>query len=228
MKNLFTLAIALVLMPITAPGQNAHTRNLSAFDKIEVKNGILVQLVKADIESAEITAQGTTPDNVLTEVTGGVLTLRLDKTSFSKMKVMVKLFYKEIASINGSGRSEISTSGLMKQDSLAIDLESGAKGYLDIDIKFLRSRLTEGALIAADGYAVRQEATVATGATLSVFDVESDEINIKVSSNAKAKIQVENTLDADVSTGGYLSYKGNPALKNINTSVGGKVEQYQE
>ncbi|MBN2612397.1 MAG: DUF2807 domain-containing protein [Bacteroidales bacterium] len=228
MKKLFILTASLLVMAITMSGQNTATRDLGQFSKIEVKNGILVQLVKAESESAEINTQGTTPDNVLTEVADGVLTLRLEKTSFSRTKVMVKLFYKQIVSIKASGKSEISSSALMKQDSLTIDLESGAKVYVDIDIKFLKSNLTEGALIAAEGYAVRQEATVATGATLSLFDVESDEIDVKVTSNAKAKIQVEKTLVADVSTGGYLSFKGNPASKVINTSVGGKVEQYQE
>ena len=76
-----------------------------------------------------------------------------------------------------------------------------------------------------DGIACSSDAT---GATLSAFDLESDEIAIKVSANGKAKINVEKNLSADVSTGGYVSYKGNPAVKDINTSIGGKVEKYTE
>ena len=228
MKSLCILVAGLIITSSISKGQNNVVRALDHFSKIEVKNGILVQLIKSDKESADIKTQEIQPSQVITEIKDGMLIFRTDKPPFTKSKVMVKLYYKNVVLINGSGKSEISSSSLIKQDSLSIDLDSGAKAYLSLDIKYLKSELTEGALIAADGYAVKQDASVSTGATLSAFDLESDEIAIKVSANGKAKINVEKNLSADVSTGGYVSYKGNPAVKDINTSIGGKVEKYTE
>ncbi len=228
MKSIIMLIAGLMYSFIIIKGQNNVVRALDHFSKIEVKNGIFVQLVKSDKESADINTQEIQPNQVITEIKDGILSFRLDKQPFTKSKVMVKLYYKNISMIKASGKSEISSNSLIKQDSLSIDLASGAKAYLSLDIKYLKSELTEGALISADGYAVKQEASVATGATLSAFDLESDEITIKVSANGKAKINVDKSLTADVSTGGYVSYKGAPTVKDINTSIGGKVEQYTE
>lgn len=228
MKTLCTIASALLFMVFNANSQDKLSRLLDHFTGIVVKNGVLVQLVKSDKEMAEIKVQEIETGDVITEISGGLLTIRYQAPILSKPKVMVKLYYKELLSISGSGQSEISSTSLMKQESLEVDLESGAKAYLDLDVNLLKSKVSEGAVISADGYAVKQEAFATTGATLSLFDLESDEINVKVTANGKAKLYVEKSLTAEASTGGYISYKGSPEVKTISTSIGGKIEKYTE
>ena len=228
MKTLLIIFSVLLFSAVNAVSQNTVTRPLDHFTEIQVKNGILVQLVKAEKEYAEIKVQEIETSDVITEISSGMLVIRYQATAFTKAKVMVKLYYKELSSVLASGQSEITSTSLMKQDSLVVDLETGAKAYLDLDVKFLKSRVSEGAVISADGYAVMQDAYATTGATLSLFDLESDNITVKVTTNGKAKLYVEKNLTADASTGGYISYKGNPAVKNFKTSMGGKIEQYAE
>ncbi len=227
MQKLFVLVTFFLFTAASVVGQDAATRDLDHFTGILVKNGILVQLVKAEKEHAEIKVQEIEVSDVITEISDGLLVIRYHAPGFAKPKVMVKLYYRELVSIMGSGQSEVSTVSLMKQDSLTVDLETGAKVYLDLDVKYLKSSVTEGAVISAEGYAVKQDAFAATGATLSLFDLESDEIKVKVTTNGKAKLNVEKTLTAEASTGSYISYKGNPEVKNFKTSIGGKIEQYK-
>jgi hypothetical protein len=228
MKTLLMTVSILFFSVAKIISQDAASRALGHFSAIEVKNGILVQLVKGDKESADIKVQEIQAGDVTTEISGGLLTIRYHATALTKAKVMVKLYYKELLSMSASGQSEISSTSLMKQDSLKVNLESGAKAYLDLDVKFLKSKVSEGAVISANGYAVKQDAYATTGATLSLFDLESDDIVVKVTANGKAKLNVEKNLTADASSGGYISYKGNPAAKNIKTSIGGKIEPYTE
>ncbi len=228
MKTLLIFISVLLFSAANVVSQETATRELGHFTGIVVKNGILVQLVKADKESAGIRVQEIKTSDVTTEISGGVLTIRYHAPALIKAKVMVKLYYKELVSVSASGSSEVSSTSLMKQDSLTVELESGAKAYLDLDVKFLKSRVSEGAVISADGYAVKQDAYATLGATLSLFDLESDDIVVKVTANGKAKLNVEKNLTADASSGGYISYKGSPAVKNFKTSVGGKIEPYAE
>ena len=228
MQTLLIIVSVLLYSAVNAAGQNTDTRTLDHFTGIEVKNGILVQLVKAEKEYVEMKVQEIETSDVITEISNGILVIRYQATAFTKAKVMVKLYYKELVSVSASGQSEVTTTSLMKQDSLMVDLETGAKAYLDLDVQFLKSKVSEGAVISAEGYAVRQDAYAVTGATLSLFDLESDDIKAKVTTNGKAKLYVEKNLTADASTGGYISYKGNPAVKNFKTSIGGKIEQYTE
>lgn len=228
MKTLIILAYTMLFSGTLVKSQNNENRALDQFTGIEVKNGILVQLIKDEKESAEIKTQDIQTSQVITEIKNGLLLFRIDKPPLSKSKVVINLHYRELFSIKASGKSDISSTALIKQDSLIVELVSGAQAYLDLDVIYLKSNITEGAMFSAEGYAIFQEASAATGATLSLFDLESDEVIIKVSSNGKAKINVEKNLTADASTGGYISFKGNPKVKNIKTSVGGKVEQNVE
>lgn len=204
------------------------TRSLGHFTKIEVKNGILVQLIKGDREAVLIKVQEIPINDVITEISDGLLTVRYQAPLFSKSKVMVNIYYRELKSVSASGKSEVTSTSLMKQDSLNVYLEGGARAYLDLDVRYLKSHVTEGALISADGYAVKQDAYATLGATLSLFDLESDVVNVKVTANGKAKLNVDKILNADASTGGYISYKGKPAVKDFSSSIGGKVEPYSE
>ncbi len=228
MKTLCTIVLAFIFLGFNANSQDTESRSLDHFTGIVVKNGVQVQLVKSDKEKAEIKVQEIETVNVITEISGGVLTIRYQAPILSKPKVMVKLYYNKLLGISASGQSEISSTSLMKQESLEVDLVSGAKAYLDLDVNFLKSRVSEGAVISADGYAVKQEAFATTGATLSLFDLESDEITVKVTANGKAKLYAEKSLTAEASTGGYISYKGNPEVKTFSTSIGGKIEKYAE
>jgi hypothetical protein len=226
MQKPLIIVSVIILTAATAVSQKTATRALDHFTGIEVKNGIMIQLVKADKEFAELKVHEIEADDVTTEISDGVLVFRYQAPAFSKAKVMIKLYYKELLSVMASGQSEISSTSLMKQDSLTVDLETGAKAYLDLDVLFLKSKVSEGALLSAEGYAVTQDAYAVTGAALSLFDLESDDIRVKVTTNGKAKLYAEKSLTAEASTGGFISYKGDPEVKNFKTSIGGKIEKY--
>jgi len=224
-----TLFIPVFLfLSITLSAQQTVTRTVGPFTRIEVKNGIRAELVKSDKESVEINVRDIEPSDVLTDLSEGLLKLSVDAPALSKYDVAVRIYYKKLREITGSGQSEISTAKLMKQDSLTVNLVSGAKAYLSLDIGYLKCKAVEGAALTADGYAVVQDSYTSTGATLSLFDLESDEITIKGTANGKAKINVEKKLNADSSTGAYITYKGDPGVVNTNTSIGGKIEKFTE
>lgn len=216
--------LSLLFYFITSFSQKNEVRETVAFSKIEVRNGILVQLTKSDKPSVKITTEANLSD-VITEVKDGKLILRIEK---GKKNTSVEVFYTNIIEIEGYAKSEISTSSLIKQDSLIVILETGAKAYLDLDVKKLTSKLTEGAVLTAEGYSIYQDAYATTGATLSLYDLESEEITIKVTGNGKAKINVAKSLNAEATSGGYISYKGKPAKWDNKTNLGGKIEEFSE
>ena len=98
---IFTIA---VLTITTAAGQDTVTRSLGHFTKIEVKNGILVQLIKGDREAVLIKVQEIPINDVITEISDGLLTVRYQAPLFSKSKVMVNIYYRELKSVSASGR----------------------------------------------------------------------------------------------------------------------------
>ena len=223
MFKLYFFAVPALLLCLVTSSQTINERKLEPFNKVIAGDRIIVQLLKSDHESAQIKVQGVDASKVKTEVSGGTLTLSIYGEPFTKKKVMVTVNYKVINSITVNNASEVSTGNLFKSDTLRVDIKSGGVFYLDADIGCLIAKVAEGGLLSAEGYATSQDVTVASLATLSAFDLESDKIKIKAITGGKAKINVEEELDAEASSNGYITYKGNPAKLKRTANSGGSI-----
>ena len=209
-------------------GQNSVERKLEPFDQLIVDDQIIVRLVHADNESAVIKAQGVDMESVRTEITDGSLNIYVYGKPFAQKSVTVTLNFKNLHSIEAINGADISTASLFKTDSLFIDLKTGGMLYLDADIGYLNSRVIEGSLLTTEGYATVHDIYVATAATVSAFELESDTVTVRALTGGKAKIDAEEELDAQALSKGYVSYKGNPHISNITTRSGGTIEVYSE
>jgi hypothetical protein len=228
MKKFCLFALPLLLIAFSISAQEIVTRKLAPFTRLYVADKITVQLNKADQESVTIKAEGIDPAEIQTLVENNTLKIKQAGSTFNKKKVMVNLNFREIAQMEIINGAEVITGSLFKADSLFVTLKSGGMLYLDADVKYLKSYVIEGGVLTAEGYATRQDITVATYATLSAYDLESEIINVKASSGGKAKINVESELDALASSGGYISYKGDPVKKNITANPGTQIIVYEK
>ncbi len=227
MLKSYFIAIPALLLALATTAQTVNERKLEPFNKIIAGDKIIVQLLKSDHESAQVKVQGIDASKVKTDVSGGTLTLSIYGEPFTKKKVMVTVNYRNINSITVNNGSEVSTGNLFKTDTLRVDLKSGGVFYLDADIDCLIAKITEGALLSAEGYATSQDVTVASLSTLSAFDLESDKIKIKAVTGGKAKINVEEELEAEASSNGYIAYKGTPAKLKQTANSGGSIVVYK-
>jgi hypothetical protein len=220
------IILSSVFFLTTLYAQEPITRTLSSFSKLNVGDRIIVRLVKSPKESALIQAQGIDASAVKTEVSCNTLDISIYGKPFIKKKVTITLNYVKLTSIMVNGGAEVSTSSLYKTDTLFVDLKSGGILYLDADIEYLSSKIIEGAILSAEGYATKQDVVVATSGTLSAFELESEIIKVKASSGGKAKINVETELDAEASSKGFISYKGSPSKINRIVNSGGTISVY--
>lgn len=218
MKNFLLGVFVFLLSGQLVFSQPLVTRKLEPFNKLYVGDKIFVQLIKSDHNSVEIKAEGIDPAGLTSVVENKTLRLRIEGAPFNKKKVQVNLHFKHLDEMEIQNGGEVTTTALFKQDSLMVILRTGGSLYLDADIGYLKSKVTEGALLNAEGYATEQDIVVATYATVSAFGLESEKISVKASSGGKAKINVESELKAETSSGGYISYRGSPAKKNIQAN----------
>ncbi len=208
--------------------QESETRVLEPFNKIDVDDKIIVQLIKSDEESIEIKAQEIDIQRVMATVKDNVLKLYIDVPPYKYGKVRAILKFRQMDGIKVSGMAEVSSISIFKMDTLRISARNGGKVYLDLDVKHLESKISEGGLISAQGYAVSQDADVATSGALSAFDLESDVVKVTAVTGGIAKINVSKELTGKVTTGGYVSYRGEPEKTDKKIYTGGKIERLKE
>ena len=226
LRNLFIIVIGFCFFKVSA--QDTTTRRLISFHELSVSDGIIVQLEKGNHEAVKFTYEGVDEGKIISEVKDGELTLKIPLGYTKNTRVRAYLTYKTLDAISGSSQAEIDSKSLIKEDSLKIDLRSGAKIYASFDVKNLKATVVEGALLSADGYAVDQQIDVTTSGSFSGYDLEGDRITVRASTGGKAKINAEKELDAIATLKGYISYKGNPKIKRIEPKLGSTIEKYQE
>ena len=134
-------------------------------------------------------------------------------------------FNKDIFVIDGNEGSLI-TGKNINQTHIEIKAQEKAFINLVIQTKFLKVKAISGGIIKLTGKSKNQEIDldlygVYHGYGLSIVD----NTTISVGTGAKAELKAGETLNAKVSFGGSIFYKGSPAIINDKKVAGGIIKQ---
>ena len=205
--------------------QTTISKNLGDFDKLKVYNGIELELVKSDEQKVEIT--GEKAEKVKVKNNNGVLKISLKFPDLSADgKVNVKLFYnKEIKVIDGNEGSTI-TGKDIDQTQLEVKAQERAFINLVIQTKHLKVKSSSGGIIKLTGNSKNQDIDVDLYGIYHGYGLEvTDNTTIRAGSGAKAEVNAGETLNAKVSFGGSIFYKGNPEVIKDKKVAGGIIKQ---
>jgi hypothetical protein len=221
MKKYFVLVLSTFVFCLINAQPGESFRTIDPFSTIQIYEGIDIMLERGDgyylcpgpatkLEDLSITFENNT-----------LKIRKLSGTKYDK-NPSIKVIYSKLAVIEGFSKANISTKNLIKDDSVKVVLKSGATFYGSFDIKYLETDIIEGCLFKAEGYATIQKINVATKATFAGFGLEGVEADVKASTGGKAKVNVEKKLAANATSGGFINYKGDPAVFE-KVTLGGKI-----
>ncbi len=225
------MVLVVILFPCYAFSQLVEKRELREYDKIEVFGNFDVELFKGTIDELEVILETDQIEfsQVKTEVVEKTLKIKMSTDLFSpSSNVKIKVPFQQIREITSRGGSDVICRGMMKGDKIEFHAISGGDIYLEVELNTLDARVGQGSLIVLEGKTGSQEIKVSSGGTYSAFKLDSEKTYVKAVTGGKAKVQAAELLSANVSTKGYIGYKGNPDKKKINTRLGGIVELSKE
>jgi hypothetical protein len=223
MKNYTLLFIILINTPLFA--QSTKTTSLGDFYKIKIFSGIKLELIKDKENKLEITDNE--KDRVRFKNNNGVLKISLKfPDNLSAKETEVKLYYKQdIQVIDGNEGSTI-TGNNINQTHLEVKAQEGAIIQLDISTKHLKVKSTTGGIIELTGKTKNQELEVDLYGVYHGYHLETtDNTTVKSGIGSKAEIKTGETLNAKVSFGGSILYKGTPEIKKTKKVAGGIIKQ---
>lgn len=227
MKNLITLfTILSFLYSVNCMAQDSNP--VKSVKKVIVSSGILLEIERSDEYTLDINSPDLDLSCLINSIEDSVLTLKISSSLNCIGKVTAKLRCPRINELEIMGNAEVSTYNILKTDTLRITQKSGGKAYLDLDVKYLDVQLSEGGLLTAEGYANTQAVSVTTNATFSAFDLEGEVIDIQTSLGGIGKVCASEKLKALSKMGGYISYKCDPAMVEIEKKGNGVVEKLPE
>ncbi|MBL7112035.1 MAG: DUF2807 domain-containing protein [Bacteroidales bacterium] len=229
MKNISRYSISLILLLALPAGLFSQKTTLEKFNKLDVSNGIDVQLIMARENAIEIDIKNLEPDKVTHEISDMTLKVRATKGRNKEAEVLVKLYYTSLNSITTSGRASVWSEEELYVETIHLNIGNGGETRLRINSDSLFASVAEGAILFLKGQTSYLNVKAGTGATFSGYDFQSEQAIVLASSGGKAKIAVSKSLDATANSKGFIGYIGDPEKLNQSTSLGGEiVKTYHE
>ena len=216
--------LSLFLMTVLASAQTTINKKLGDFTTVKVYNGIDVELVKS--EESKIIVTGEKAEKVKIKTSGNTLriSLRFPETT-ADGKVKVTLYYASNLKTIDANEGAIITGKNIEQTQIEIKGQEGAFINLVVKVKHLRVKSSSGAVIRLSGASKNQTVDADLGGMYHGYKLQvSDMTMVRAGSGSKVEVQSGETLDAKVSFGGSIFYKGTPEVFKDKKVIGGVIE----
>ncbi len=220
MKNL--IIILAFFVSLGSSLEKSETRELTYFNRINVSAGIVVELIKSDRHFVEVEVEGAELEELETEINKQNLTIGWEEKGWfssgwgNNKSATVTVYYTELSGFDISSGSIVKGKEVIVGNEMDIDASSGAILTLQIDCKNLEVDVSSGAIITLEGVANFVEAKASSGAILEGENLMTNAATMDGSSGAILKIHTIESIEAEVSSGAIVKYKGNPAKKDLD------------
>jgi len=224
-KHKFLLIGILIISQITN-AQELVTRNLSGFHAVSVMGKMRVELYKSDTSRVEFTVSNVPSDNLITEVTDSVLSIRL-KTDTNKSSIFkVLVYYSNLDEITVASNTLLVSPQIITGENIKFTARSGAKMELELNLKNLVADVKQGGILVFTGSVKVQKITVNTGATYSAYKLTAEDSYVVANAGSKAKVCASRIIDVSSNTKSYVGYIGIPVSVISKTNLGGVIASF--
>jgi len=229
------LPLLLLLLSVSiwanAEKSNTQSRNVASFSKISVSSGIDLYLTQGTTESVRVEADADLIDKIITEVNGETLRIYVKNTSawnwgWNKTR-KVYVTFDDLSSLDASAGSDVEAKGEVKVEKINISASSGSDVEFErLFAQSVRVEASSGADAEVAGETKNLTVDSSSGSDIDCEDLLSEVCKASASSGSDITVYVTQSLEANASSGGDISYKGNPSQKDIDESSGGDVSSF--
>lgn len=112
-----------------------------------------------------------------------------------------------------------------EEEKMYIRLAAASEFTIDSDINFIDLKLSSASSIDLIGRGELLEAKLSSAAQLDAYKFDAQNVSVKVSSGAKAKVYATETLSIKASTLGDVRYRGGASVTRQNSSTLGNISE---
>ncbi|MEM6264700.1 MAG: head GIN domain-containing protein [Bacteroidota bacterium] len=203
--------------------QEWQERSIDDFDRVVVTGKIQVELAPGEENSLRIETTNVSPGKVLTDVSGSTLRIRTKPGIYSKANIIVKVSYVELNGIVASSGAHVMTMEKLTADKVSLDAEIGGKISALLAAEKLEAKSTEGGRIELEGKVLEIIGEANTGGYFQAPNLLVNMAQVKVTTGGIMMLKPLKELQAYVSTGGKLTYYGEPASVETRATLGGTI-----
>ena len=221
------ILIAALIISQSLFSQNDNSRKIGDFKILKVYDLINIELIRAEENYAEITGQHS--NKVVVKNKNGELKVRMGiERRFRGANTKVKIFYNNIDKIYVHEGAFVFSKDTIKQRSLYVKADEGAKVSLGVSITDFSTNTASGAIINVEGDVALHRAKVNTGGELQASKLITEETEVFLTTGAVADVFAKEELSISVRAGGVVNIHSKTKKITESKLVGGTINYLYE
>ena len=209
---------------------NAEVRNVSGFHAVKVSSAIDLYLTQSGSETVAVSAADVKyRDRIRTTVEDGVLRIWFDNdgwkwnTGNKKLKAYVSV--REIDKLVASGACDVFVDGVLKANSLNINLSGASDLKATVEANTLTIDQSGASDANISGRAGTLKIEVSGASTFKAFDLSTENCLARASGASDIRITVTKELNARASGASSIQYKGDGVIREMHSSGASSVNK---
>ena len=205
--------------------QSTIKKALGDFNTLKIYNGIEVELIKSDKQ--EILISGEKAKKVNVKNSRNILKVYLPfPESLANGKVKVIIYYSKNIDIIDANEGATITGKNFIQQQVEIKTQEMAFINMVVEVNHLKVKAVTGGVIKLTGKAKNQNVEVNNSGVYHGYNLQvKNTTYIRSALGGKGEVNSGETLDAKVSFGGTIFYKGKPEVLKTKKVLGGTIEE---
>lgn len=226
MKYLLLLLISFNSLAFLA--QQTAEQKLADFDELIIQGRFTVDLkysnemkAVAEVHSADVDL-----DNLSYTYTNKTLKIKYSGSLLDDVDLNITIYANNLLYLEAKQGSEIRVDDEFdfKDNPISLKSDAGGKILVKANVPAITAEITKGGSIRLSGKTEQFNATVKTGGTIGAVNLKATNVTAKVSFGGEIICNSSKVLDAQITSGGTISYKGKPkVIEKIR--LGGTIEE---
>lgn len=226
MKNFLLITSFIIVTCGAVWAQESETRNVGSFSGVKVTEGIDVYLKKGDKESVRVEVEGTSLDNIVTEVSGSFLKVHMrDGRYRGKIQAKVYVTYVKVDKLSASSAGSVFSEGTIEANDMEVSASSAGSIEITVNARGIDVSASSAGEIELQGKTTSLNIETSSAGQIDAYDLEAQKVSADASSAGSIKLSVVEDLRAHASSGGSIRYHGNPNKSMTNSTSGGSVKK---
>ena len=175
--------------------------NFTDFTAISASHGFNVQISQGNTYSIKVTIDDNLQQYVNVCKEGSMLMVELKSGGYQTTQLKAEITMPDLANLQLSGGSVANAQNFNVSGNLGFDLSGGSR----VTMSGQASDLT----VAGSG-----------GSNINLEDLQANDASVDLSGGSQSIVNISGRLNAELSGGSQLHYKGNPTLGNVDSSGG--------
>jgi hypothetical protein len=198
-----------------------RTFDYDDFTTLQVHHGFYVDVTKSDEFSIEIIIDDNLLEYLEVDKSGSTLKVRLQKPpEYRNVTLEANITMPDVSKLDLSGGSHTEITGFNLSHDLTIELSEGSHLDGNISATNVDMEVSGGSHLELAGSADNLAVVGSGGSHLTMGSFPANDATVKIIGGSEATINVNGTLDVEVSGGSRVVYDGEPAIGDVNLSGG--------